>query len=376
MRIIHIGPDSQFIQFLSGVFESVAPGASRYLITSASHSEELRFPPHSDSVQILARGVRGVMAIPMYVQSCDMIIVHGMSPYGVAAFLTSPSNTVRVWSGWGFDYYGDAPNPDEGLLSPATSAVMSAVAVVKPRSLAAMNMARHMLAYATKKAANRADYFSAPISFDYDVFKRRFEGFVGSYLQLNYGSVAETFSQGCFDGGGMNILVGNSASPTNNHIDVFRKLARHNLGLRKVIVPLSYGDDFYRDKIISIGRDMLGDAFMPLVDFLPLNEYSSIVASCNIVVMNHFRQQALGNVGSALYQGAHVYLNPISPVYKLFNENGAHLNSTENLDLNFLPVDCLPVERVEENRVVLNRFWGSDKVLANVRNLLMCARPR
>ena len=370
MKILHIGPDSQFIQYLSHVFEAVAPGASRYLITGASDVSRLRFPVHAGAASILSSGRLGLVLIPLQVQSYDMIIVHGMGPHGVAAFLSSPRKTVRVWSGWGFDYYGDDRNPNAGLVSPGTSALMTDKTLPSVRYSGLKKAARQMLAFATRKAAKRTDYFSAPIPSDFDVFKRRFSKFSGAYAQLNYGSVADTFAQGLSTGRGSNILVGNSASQTNNHVDIFHMLARHNLGSRKVIVPLSYGDPIYRKNLIACGNEILGDAFMPLVDFLPLDQYCSIVASCNVVVMNQLRQQALGNIGAALYQGAHVFLDPMNPLYRLFKENGAFVRSTHDLALSSLPLTNLPNDQIAKNRDVLEGFWGHEQIRANVEALL------
>ena len=370
MKILHIGPDSQFIQYLSNVFEAAAPGASRYLITGASGVAGLRFPVHAGAVCIFAPGRLSAALIPLQVRSCEMIIVHGMGPHGVAAFLSSPRKTVRVWSGWGFDYYGDDHNPNAGLVSPGTNALMTDKTLPGARHSGLKQAASQMLAHATRKAANKTDYFSAPIPSDFDVFKRRFSEFSGEYAQLNYGSVADTFAQGLTMGHGLNILVGNSASQTNNHIDIFHMLTRHDLGSRKVIVPLSYGDPIYRKNLIACGDEILGEAFMPLVDFLPLDQYCSIVASCNVVVMNQLRQQALGNIGAALYQGAHVFLDPINPVYRFFKEKGAFVRSTHDLALNSLPVTNLPNDQIAKNRDVLEAFWGNEQIRANVEALL------
>ncbi len=377
LRILHIGPDSQFIQFLSGVFEAVAPGASRYLITGTSTAGEPRFPVHSKAACIYVSGVRGVAAIPLHIHRCDMIIAHGMSPQGMVAFLASPKSVIRIWSGWGFDYYGSNDDPEAGLISIATKNLLDSQGLI---ARSRYSMLKRLLgkahAYAATKAAERTDFFSAPIPADFEVFKQRFLGFRGAYAQLNYGSVAETFAKGACKECGVNVLVGNSALKTNNHIDVFQALAKHDLASRKVIVPLSYGDSAYRDSIIAAGREILGDAFIPLTEFLPPEQYGSILASCNVVVMNHVRQQALANIGAALYQGAHVFLHPKSPVYGFFREKGAFVRSVAELISHPLPVNGLTDAQVEKNRSVLEGFWGDEKIRSNVEALLIKAAEK
>ncbi len=376
MKIIHIGPDSQFIQYLSGLFEAAVPGASHYLITSASITEKLKFPVKTESFTVLARGMRGALSIPMQVSSCDMIIVHGMSPYGVVAFLASPRKTVRVWSGWGFDYYGDELDPSTALLSDATRALLEDVSTnCRPLSLR-KNISNKTFAYAKKYAARRTDYFSAPISSDLDVFKKKYKTFLGKYSQLNYGTTTEDVSRGSGTVTGSNILVGNSSSPTNNHADILDMLARHDLGARKVIVPLSYGDPIYREIIIKRGKDILGESFVPLVDFLPIEKYLSIIKSCNLVLMNHRRQQGLGNICNALSQGARVYLDTISPIYIFLMEKGAIVGNIRDLAADSLPLTRSSMEDVAKNRAVLEGVWGCDQVRDNVERLLNHVRTR
>ena len=41
---------------------------------------------------------------------------------------------------------------------------------------------------------------------------------------------------------GNNILIGNSRSYANNHLEIFSILSKFNIANRKVIVPLSYGN--------------------------------------------------------------------------------------------------------------------------------------
>lgn len=374
VKIIHVGPDSQFIQFISEVFEAAAPGASQYLVTGTSIPGKLRFPVSSGALSISVSGKRGAASIPLHVHACDMVIAHGMGLHGIVAFLASPRKATKVWSGWGFDYYGDEKDPNANLLSPATKELMRDEYADKNKPSAIKKISRKILSSGINKASEITNYFSAPIPHDFEIFKQRFPNFSGKYAQLNYGSVIDTFSQGMRMGHGTNILVGNSASESNNHIDIFKILAKHDIGLRKVIVPLSYGDSSYRRNIINAGKQILGNSFSPLVDFLPLDQYSSIIASCNIVIMNHLRQQALGNIGTAIYQGAHVFLNPRNPAYIFFKEKDATIRSTAELLINNLPMTSLSNSQVIKNRAVLNSFWSHEKVRSNVDFLLSNAR--
>ena len=124
------------------------------------------------------------------------------------------------------------------------------------------------------------------------------------------------------------ILLGNSASLTNNHVSALKYLKKIDFQ-GKIYAPLSYGSEKYRDVIISLGESLFGKSFIPITEFLPLEEYMSIFNKVEFVWMNHIRQQAAGNIFTALSYGKKVILhekNVIRPTLKkwgihVFNKN-------------------------------------------------------
>src|SRR5699024_3174975 len=127
-----------------------------------------------------------------------------------------------------------------------------------------------------------------------------------------------------------NILLGNSASYSNNHLEVFDILKNLEIGERKIITPLSYGDKEYADEISSIGHKIFPKNFSPLRQFLPLKEYQKITHRCGIVIMNHYRQQAVGNVLDMLYCGAKVYLSKQNTLYHYLERIGCYVYCIED----------------------------------------------
>ena len=55
---------------------------------------------------------------------------------------------------------------------------------------------------------------------------------------------------------GNNILLGNSSTETNNHLDVLFLLQNEGIIDRKLILPLSYGSDLYRQYVVAEGRKL------------------------------------------------------------------------------------------------------------------------
>jgi hypothetical protein len=89
---------------------------------------------------------------------------------------------------------------------------------------------------------------------------------------------------------GINILVGNSADPSNNHLDVLDKLEAHKNENIKIYVPLSYGN-----QVIAEEKKRFGDKFIPRTEMMPFQNYLEFMGLIDIAIFNHKRQQAIGN---------------------------------------------------------------------------------
>jgi len=134
------------------------------------------------------------------------------------------------------------------------------------------------------------------------------------------------------------ILVGNSATDTNRHELVFDKLKRFKDDNIRLIVPLSYGDDEYRKRIIEIGRREFSNKFYPIVEFLPYEQYLNIIYNIDIAIFFHNRSQAMGNTIQILGLGKKLFLDRINnPLYQFFRNLGVKVYDFEtefNLNAN------------------------------------------
>lgn len=112
----------------------------------------------------------------------------------------------------------------------------------------------------------------------------------------------------------INILVGNSADPSNNHIEILDKLRAYTNERIKIYCPLSYGDAGYAQKIIEYGKELFGEKFIALREFMPFESYLELLALIDIAVFNHKRQQGMGNTTTLLGLGKKVYMrNDVTP---------------------------------------------------------------
>ncbi|MEJ2793809.1 TDP-N-acetylfucosamine:lipid II N-acetylfucosaminyltransferase [Iodobacter sp. LRB] len=312
---------------------------------------------------------------------CTCIIIHNMTPLGAKLVQNAAANTVIVWSGWGGDYVRFLVGDDRYFITQETNKLLRKNKLMRVKFIFSLMLQPGLFYRKLKnrfvpdntldKILPRINYFSAPIPQEYDLLVLALgrDRFKAKYVQLNYGSYEQAFATGPAAILEDNILVGNSAMVSNNHAEVFRLLSSLDLGDRKIIVPLSYGDFNYRDEVVKLGMKYFGNNFVPLLDFIPLSEYNKIIATCSVVIMNQRNQQALGNIGTALYSGAKVFLQSNNVVYKFFKQKSAHVFDL-NRELSACMFSRLTFREIEQNRTVLKSFWGEEKVKENVSSLV------
>lgn len=160
---------------------------------------------------------------------------------------------------------------------------------------------------------------------------------------------------------GTNIIVNHSASPTGNHIDIFRLLSRLSINDRKIVVPISYGTDRMKRYIITLGQKILKNNFSPVLNYMPLDEYNKLLLSSNVFIYGHIRQEAVGNILIALFIGGKVFLSSESPLYSYYKRLGLKLFSLEEIDSNSINTP-MKKEDVYTNRRILKNLYSADRL--------------
>jgi len=135
----------------------------------------------------------------------------------------------------------------------------------------------------------------------------------------------------------INIQLGNSATDTNNHIEVLEKLLiKYKDKNIKIYVPLSYGDKEYAKIVISEGRKLFGEKFVPLTEFMPLEKYLEFLSRIDIAIFAHKRQQAFGNIITLLGMGKKVYLNKVSTINGVCREFNIKVFSLDEFNIELI----------------------------------------
>jgi hypothetical protein len=357
--ILHVVVDEKFIDAAYRIFEEVYPGQNEFLLVSKHKVfKYIKIAPVKTISWINFLGNSFIKSLSKY----DMVIFHSLDGIKTKILAKIPKDIPVVWIGWGGDYYHLITRDNFDLLQPMTSRIfientLSQRITMKDKiKLTIENI--YFKKIGTKGIINRINYFSPVLREEYELVKRSIPDFQPSILRGARHLEDDTIRD--FENNTIsntNILVGNSASYENNHLDAFELLSTIEIGDRKVIVPLSYGDTVYRDVVIDYGKKYLGDNFTPIIYFMPIDEYVKLISSCSVVIMNHLRQQALGNIIIMIYLGAKVFLNKNNPVYEFFKKESVYIYVINDLLEDKKQINTrLSQSEIETNREILKNI--------------------
>lgn len=372
LKIIHIVTDDKFADAAYDIFESQYPNQNEFIIFS--DSDKLHYikkikPQFHKRINIFFK-----ISIKKILQA-DLVIFHGYNSYSSLLLRAIPRNTPTIWIGFGFDYYDLINRPlykkKTKLIANGFSRKQTLLSL--PKKIFKQLVQKYLN---KKRLINKFDIFSPVLEQEYYLVQKNLKVFLPKFASWNYGTLEDHLVKEFVNLSicGNNILLGNSATLSNNHVEAFDLINALNIDDRNIITPLSYGDSNYADLIIEKGYNIFGNCFSPLTDFVELASYIKILQSCSIVIMNHLRQQALGNIVISLYLGAKVFLDDRNPIYIFFLEKKAFIYSLSELE-NELNSE-LTNEQILRNREILREHWGRESIYAKTRNLVGLALER
>ncbi|CAA6810235.1 MAG: Glycosyltransferase [uncultured Sulfurovum sp.] len=128
------------------------------------------------------------------------------------------------------------------------------------------------------------------------------------------------------------IFVGNSADPSNEHIETFKLLQKFQNENIEVVSVLSYGgSEHYREEVMATGKEFFKNKFKPISTYMNFNEYLSFINSMDICVFNHKRQQGLGNQLVFFILEKKVFISHTTTPFSTYKDLGIDIYSTEDI---------------------------------------------
>ena len=162
----------------------------------------------------------------------------------------------------------------------------------------------------------------------------------------------------------INILLGNSADPSNNHQEMLEKLLPYKNENMAIYCPLSYGVRDYAVQIEKLGGELFGDKFKPLLEFMPFDKYIALLGQIDIAVFAHKRQQAMGNTFTLLGLGKKVFMRSTVTPWKALQDLGIQVFDVEQLD-----ISPLSPELAEMNYKIISTQFSEQNLVTQLKKL-------
>ncbi|WMS94882.1 TDP-N-acetylfucosamine:lipid II N-acetylfucosaminyltransferase [Pseudoalteromonas sp. HL-AS2] len=340
-RILHIGNCDKFIPpFIEFVSSHFNFEEHDFFLTSGMADSKIK---KSEKVTLLKqrtlKGVRNVLSVLFKIHKADKVILHGLFDINLVILLCCIPWQFKkcYWVIWGGDLYSHSY--DKRTIKWRLKEFF--------RKIAIRNFG-HLVTY---------------IHGDLELARSWYNAKGQQHECLMYSSnLYKEYAVPKSDNSFINIQIGNSADPSNNHIEVLERLLPFKDENINIYLPLSYGSTEYAQRVITKGKLMFGEKFKPITDFMEFNEYLSFLGTIDVAIFNHKRQQAMGNTITLLGLGKTVYLRDSTAQWQFFKEKGIKVKNINELN-------ALDKYISTENIKVIKDYFSEKNYLMQLRNL-------
>lgn len=361
-------PDEKFIDAACELFEEALPFENEFLIINKNNY--LKYIKNT-KVKIVHPFKLLKKDFIKSLEKYDFVVLHWLDDFKKYIILNSSDKVKFLWIGWGGDYYKYI---NKNLFLEKTKKMKEES--IKKNDFSLQDFTKNLVKYFLfekkvkryeKDILKRINFFAPVLEEEYFLIKKNISFFNAKFIDWNYGSLDNMIDYNNLGIKGNNILLGNSATFENNHIEILQKLNELNIST-KIIMPLSYGDNQYKQFIYKY-CNRLNLNIEYLDKFIPIEEYNKIISSCSIVIMNHLRQQALGNIIISMYHGAKIFLNKQNPIFNYFMRLGANIYTIDKLNKESIN-SCLSEKEILENRQILEKEWSKEVMINKTKRLI------
>ena len=334
IKILHCIPAEKFTEpFIEFVLQNCDPKEHSFIVKQMTAFDVNARP----QVMLLPLQTGWLQLLNTYVKAIshsNKVIVHSLFDNKLTLLLALQPWALSkcVWVIWGGDLYGSLRTADT-----LTGRLLSAIRGFVIRRLGGI---------------------VTMIDGDYEIARDHFGTRARRYSSFVYPSnLVPTPSEAPAEHDGINVLLGNSADPSNHHFEVLDQLAALGHSELHVIAPLSYGDKAYAAKVIAYGTKLFGNKFHALEHFMPREEYEILLKGVDIAIFNHDRKQALGNIITLLGMGKKVYIRNTVTHWDFFVNIGISINNITDIT----PTAHLPEIR-ERNQRIIEQYFSKAKL--------------
>lgn len=372
IKILHIFQDEKFFESTSLFFDRLGGVSNIYPYYSTSRDYKFNYIKSVDKLTIVY-DLNEYKAI-LRDSSFDFVYIHGLSPLFYDYVLEIPEGVKVIWWSWGYDIYYSwktcRPLLEVDMYKPLTKRLKGKTKINLRELVKSLvyTVLRPVTQIKLKKVISRIDYFTPVISVEYDLLKNKNPFFRARPFMLTMGPGNGKVAPFSFREKAGNIIIGNSLSYTNNHLDIFKAISHCKRSPdQKYIVPVSYGNEF---DLSILKENFKEDNVQWLESFVTLDEYKKMYGTVSHAIFGMIRQQAMGNIYECLNNGIKVYLYKDSVIYRFLIDAGFTVFCLDDIsEEDFLtPLD---EESARRNHQLLaerisNRYETAKKELLNI----------
>ena len=371
-KILHISEDEKFIDMGINAFELAYPSCNRLIIIK--NDNDVKHVSFKNRKVINKNELASNLNKLSLWQDVDVVVLHSLFMNKIII----PEGIRVIWLGFGFDYYDFIVNDNSELLSAKnikllngnSNSDLSLREKIK-KILKTVLLVKKLRKKQKIKIIERVDIFCPVLTTEYGAMHWPLTK-KPKLMDWNYGTMEDNWAKIESNSlNGTNVLLGNSATKTCNHIDGIDLINELEAFHGKLIIPLSYGDKSYRELVKGyLQANFKGDVLV-LEDFMSFDEYLMTISTCSFVVMPHKRQQGLGNIIVLMNLGAKIFLDKENLLYDYLKKQGFIIFTLEDInEHNFN--NKLTEQQIINNRNLLFEIWGRNSILKKTIALVEC----
>lgn len=270
-------------------------------------------------------------------QQFDNILIHSLDIKKVEfveKYLNS--NSRIIWLLWGGDIY-NRPEFGNKLFRRNTLLTLLSSNIVKEIPKISFNWTRQYYGAfrKIKKFSKRINIIATTVYEDF-LLANRILNIDAEFREFNFYFLPnkEEVLYNNKKSNEINLLIGNSGDPSNNHIDLIIDFYKNSLKKNiKFYFILSYGNKDYISQVVKFGKRKLKEKFLNIEEFMTFEDYSSLLSKIDIGIFGFRRQQGLGNIVQLLFLKKAVFLDLANPFYSYLIRNNIDVKSIDKLDL-------------------------------------------
>ena len=307
LRIVHIHSD---FKFLHDIYRYECEHFENLMIIIGQKSDNNK--KYHNTALFFSPTRKSLGKIIEICKNADLIVFNDLTPFGSKIVLALPQDIKIAWRFFGHELYG---KKKKSFLSEKTKQIwqpgLSKYFLLFKKKVAILfkNAIAHQ--YYKKqdfeRAVQRIDFFLGLFEDEY-LFLKTFWPALPRFLSLSIGLNKVNFENTDYPKKPL-IILGNSRNNFNNHadiIDIVESLSNQkNISFKLLF---NYGvESPYAEEIRLRARKI--PTIDIVNDFMNAEAFEHLYKNASALVLNSYRQMALGNILAAFRNGVKVYLN-------------------------------------------------------------------